>query len=873
MTKHITLLICASLFFTSQLFSQIDVKKVDMAKINQAKLDGQLTGHEKYVNYDVQGKNPSQVAPNRHYGNAVNSTSGCACWIPRDASWQVAQFDGSGGSGGPGVAPDYRNDDWSTVSIPLPFNFCFYGQQVNAIYINNNGNVSISTPYSTFTANSFPDPSYTMIAPFWGDVDTRGLLSGIVYYQLTNSHLIIQWEHVGYFNEHDDLNNTFQLIMTDGVDPLLPPGSNVSFCYQDMQWTTGDASGGVGGFGGTPATVGVNQGNGIDYIQIGLFDQAGGSYDGPYGNNDGIDALDNQSFILNVCQSGNNVPPILNSVQACDTHEICEGDTLLIQGTFLTPEVGQVTNVTTVTTMTGVTVTTGVPGIATNFTVQIIGQASNLGMNTVNILGTDNGTPSRSTQVPIVVNVKPAPVAQLTTTNVTCNGGHNGSANLNLSGTGPFDILWMPGEMQAAHVTHLTSGNYTVLVASPSGCSVTQYITISEPPALTIAVTSQDASCTGQAGSAACTVGGGTAPYTYSWNTNPVQNTSSISNLFAGTYEVAVTDANNCHITGSTEVHGAAGFQATLTTTPANCLASDGSASVQVTGGSGDFSYAWSPTGGTGAVASGLAAGAYSVTITDNIDGCQQTLSGIVNNSSGIVASIVSSSDATCQNSEDGTATASATGGTPPYNYLWMPGGAATATVSNLSPGTYTVQVSDYLGCPDYASVTIGYHFSSPVVDLGPDTIICNGSAITLDAGQGYQYLWSDNSTGQTLTVTSAGTYSVLVTDGNSCEAFDAITVDTITCGPHQMVHHPAHTTGIYPNPSTGIIDISFDNETAGAVQINIVDAFGKTLLVANENIKSHDVRSLDLRELPSGIYFVRISFGDETQSVRLIKM
>ncbi len=208
MKKNLTLLICASLLFTSQLFSQTDVKTIDMNKVNQAKLDGKLNGHEKYVNYDVQGNNPSRVVANPKISNSVNTTSGCACWVERDATWQVAQFDASGGSGGPGLPPDYRNDDWSTVDMPLPFSFCFYGQQVNSVYINNNGNVSIGNPYSTFTANSFPDPSYTMIAPFWGDVDTRGALSGIVYYQLTSTHLIVQWEDVGYFNEHDDLFNT-----------------------------------------------------------------------------------------------------------------------------------------------------------------------------------------------------------------------------------------------------------------------------------------------------------------------------------------------------------------------------------------------------------------------------------------------------------------------------------------------------------------------------------------------------------------------------------------------------------------------------------------------------------------------------------------
>ncbi|MBL0102951.1 MAG: hypothetical protein IPP51_03870 [Bacteroidetes bacterium] len=121
MTKKFTLLVCASLFFTIQLLAQIDVKTIDMGKLNQAKLDGKLNGHEKYVNYDVQGKNPSRVSSNSTGNNTVNTASGCNCWVARDASWQVAQFDGSGGSGGPGSPPDYRNDDWSTVNLPLPF--------------------------------------------------------------------------------------------------------------------------------------------------------------------------------------------------------------------------------------------------------------------------------------------------------------------------------------------------------------------------------------------------------------------------------------------------------------------------------------------------------------------------------------------------------------------------------------------------------------------------------------------------------------------------------------------------------------------------------------------------------------------------------
>jgi hypothetical protein len=290
-------------------------------------------------------------------------------------------------------------------------------------------------------------------------------------------------------------------------------------------------------------------------------------------------------------------------------------------------------------------------------------------------------------------------------------------------------------------------------------------------------------------------------------------------------------------------------------------------------GGSGNFSYTWIPSVSTGATATGLTAGIYSVTVIDNVDGCQQTLTATVNNTAGIVANIVSSTNATCQFSEDGTATAMGSGGTLPYSYLWMPGGATTATVSNLSPGTYTVEVSDYIGCPDYATVTISFDFASPVVDLGADTTICIGTTLTLDAGPGYQYLWSDNSTNQTLTVSSDGTYSVLITDGNGCEGFDAIAITTITCNPFSSTSTSVRNGGIYPNPSTGLIDISFGNEIAGVVEISIVDAYGKTHFVSQENVKAHDTRDFNLKELSAGIYFVKISFGNETQTIRMIKM
>ena len=200
------------------------------------------------------------------------------------------------------------NDDSFSGLITLPFDFCFYGTTYTTLYINNNGNISFLNPYSTFTPVGFPSNQYIMIAPFWADVDTRNGL-GEVWYKIEPTRMTVIWNNVGYFNVQGDKRNTFELIITDGNDPLIGVGNNVSFSYDDMQWTTGSASGGVGGFGGSPATVGVNKGDGVKYALVGRFDHAGVDYDGPGGANDGISYLDGKQYFFDACQDDVVVVP------------------------------------------------------------------------------------------------------------------------------------------------------------------------------------------------------------------------------------------------------------------------------------------------------------------------------------------------------------------------------------------------------------------------------------------------------------------------------------------------------------------------------------------------------------------------------------
>jgi hypothetical protein len=227
------------------------------------------------------------------------------------------------------------NDDLSSDQITLPFTFCFYGDNMTSFFINNNGNVSFGSSYSQFTATGFPVSGFPMLAPFWGDVDTRdpgtGPL-GEVWYKMTATAVIVIWNNTGYFSEHGDLRNTFELIFTNGTDPLIGVGNNVAFSYSTMQWTTGDASSGSGGFGGTPATVGVNKGDGVKYALVGLFDHAGTDYDGPGGANDGVGYLTGQYYTFDACQG--NVIIVPNEIPTLSQWGlIILGFSLLVLGT------------------------------------------------------------------------------------------------------------------------------------------------------------------------------------------------------------------------------------------------------------------------------------------------------------------------------------------------------------------------------------------------------------------------------------------------------------------------------------------------------------------------------------------------------------
>jgi MYXO-CTERM domain-containing protein len=183
-------------------------------------------------------------------------------------------FGGPAGFGSGVLAP---NDDGSSDPIDLTGAFegglRFYGGPYTEFWVNNNGNITFSGPVYEYTPTAFPIAERPMIAPYWGDVDTRGrdmiteVGENLVYWHLEPGRLVVTWYNVGYFSSHNDLRMSFQLIISNATD-CGSGDFDVEFRYDRCEWTTGDASGGTGGFGGTPAQAGFDAGNEMDYVAL-----------------------------------------------------------------------------------------------------------------------------------------------------------------------------------------------------------------------------------------------------------------------------------------------------------------------------------------------------------------------------------------------------------------------------------------------------------------------------------------------------------------------------------------------------------------------------------------------------------------------------
>jgi len=299
-----------------------------------------------------------------------------------------------------------------------------------------------------------------------------------------------------------------------------------------------------------------------------------------------------------------------------------------------------------------------------------------------------------------------------------------------------------------------------------------------------VTATTTSVSCFGGTNGSATANPTGTAPFTYTWNSVPVQNTQTATNLPAGTYTVTVKDNVGCISTTTVVITQPTAIIVPITFVPATCSALNGSATANPTGGVGPYTYTWStvPVQNT-QTATGLGAGTYTCTVKDS-HGCIQTGTVTVT-STGSVTATASSTNVSCFGGSNGSATANPVG-TAPYTYTWSSVPVQnTQTATNLPVGVYTCTIKDGSGCMTTVTVSITQPPLLTVAVASTTNVSCFGGNngvvnITVSGGSpAYTYVWNSVPVQNTQNATSltAGSYTVTVTDSKGCTATTSVTI------------------------------------------------------------------------------------------------
>ncbi len=374
-----------------------------------------------------------------------------------------------------------------------------------------------------------------------------------------------------------------------------------------------------------------------------------------------------------------------------------------------------------------------------------------------------------------------------TQTNVSCNGGNNGSITLTASGgTTPYVYSIDGGTtFQSSNVfSNLTIGTYVMAVKDANNCvSNSQSTTITQPTAVTFSTAQVNVPCFGgNNGSITVTASGGTNPYQYSKDGGiNYQSSNTFLNLIAGSYSIKVKDVNNClsaiqviTITQPTEI--------TFLTNQINVTCFGGnSGSITVTASGGTPSYQYSKDGGatfqTSNIFSNLIAGTYVIKVKDNISCQSSTQNVIITQPTAPPTPIITPNGPTTFCLGGSVILTSSTGS----SYLWS-NGSTGQSITVSSSGTFFVTVTYPDGCSATSSITIVTVNPLPIVTITPSgpSAFCEGNSIILTASSGVNYYWSNGATTQSITVTTSGIYTVTVTDFNNCSGISSPLLVTV---------------------------------------------------------------------------------------------
>ena len=374
---------------------------------------------------------------------------------------------------------------------------------------------------------------------------------------------------------------------------------------------------------------------------------------------------------------------------------------------------------------------------------------------------------------------------------ITCFGDDDGAIEISVTdGTGVYTYDWSTtngsGLVQGQQdQSGLSPGDYKLILSD--SCTTLEYnYTIRSPGELEISLDEvQNVLCFGDStGKISVTVSGGTQPYNYVWVDNfgntynrdigNVFNSGNLSNIPAGTYTLTVTDSNQCSATlPPVEITEPADLLLSFDKTDLSCYNSnDGTITVTASGGVSPYTYTWSDLG-NGSSRGNLAAGTYSVIVKDANE-CEETVDIVIANAELFDVDPVIT-QISCFGANDGSIELNFVGGVGNVNVQWTDDSTAGVNRNNLSPGVYSVLITDESSCTIERDFTIIEPQEIEITGIITNAIDCiepNSGSIDLQVAGGtapYTFLWSNGSTTEDLTNVPANNYLVTVTDSNGC--------------------------------------------------------------------------------------------------------
>jgi len=391
-----------------------------------------------------------------------------------------------------------------------------------------------------------------------------------------------------------------------------------------------------------------------------------------------------------------------------------------------------------------------------------------------------------------------------TITNVSCFGGSNGSVAVSATGgTGAYTYTWTPTNTNSPNLNLVSAGQYTVIVMDATMATNSLVVTISQPNQLNIIANSNNAcfgSCTG---SAFLSAFGGTPPYSYAWSNG--STIPQVTNLCAGIYTVQVVDMNGCLASNTAAVIQSPQLNISVSQTNTTCFTScNGSANLNLTGGTAPFYYQWLPSGANITSVTNLCAGNQSVIVQD-ASGCAVSYTfnivttGTISNLSASITPI----NETCFQSFDGQINVTLSGSNSgPFSYQWN-NGATTQNIANVATGNYWVEITDgSSGClslqttVNYTGINCGSISGNAFIDINNDCIKNIGdnnatyTSILLNPGNRVGYTnWAGNYTVSNLPY---GTYSVSLNNyyGNFVPTCSQTIIATINGGNQNSINN-----------------------------------------------------------------------------------